>query len=70
MGQNLNDVTLAGLSQLEMGEYELMTIYYGRGESLEQAVALARGVKALYPDIGVEVHEGGQPYYHYIISLE
>lgn len=70
VGRSQDEVMLAGLSQLAVSDYELMTIYCGQASSLEQANALVSKINAHYPDIEVEVLEGGQPYSHYIISLE
>ena len=37
---------------------------------LPVAAALAQQVAEKYPDCDVEVNEGGQPVYYYIISVE
>ena len=63
-------MSLDVLAQLETDAYEIVTIYFGQDRSPEQAAALARKIGELYPDLTVEVHEGGQPHYQYIISLE
>ena len=36
----------------------------------ESATALCERIAELYPDRDVDVHRGGQPLYHYIISIE
>jgi DAK2 domain fusion protein YloV len=68
--QNHNEVTLDLLSQIEIDAYEIVTIYFGQGSSPEQAQTLANRINELYPEIGVEVYDGGQPHHHYIISVE
>jgi len=70
VGQRDDEVVLAGLAQIEVNDYELMTIYSGQASSPVQANTLGGKINALYPNIEVEVHEGGQPDSHYIISLE
>jgi len=45
-------------------------MYYVIEASREEAEQLARDVRQRYPQIGVEVVEGGQMHYHYIISIE
>jgi hypothetical protein len=49
---------------------EIITLYYGNGVRLEQAETLAEVVRQRYPSQEVEVVEGGQPHYHYLISTE
>jgi hypothetical protein len=70
VGQTYDEVTLGVLGKIDMAQGEIMTIYFGQDSSAEQAEALAGKIKALYPELEIEVHEGGQPYYPYILSLE
>jgi dihydroxyacetone kinase-like predicted kinase len=58
------------LAKVETETHEVITIYFGQESSAAQADSLAGQIKTLYPELEVEVHEGGQPYYPYIISLE
>ncbi|MGH2535944.1 MAG: DAK2 domain-containing protein [Candidatus Promineifilaceae bacterium] len=62
----LRDV-LAGMAA---GERELVSVYYGRDVSSQQAAELAERIRALYPDVAVEVLPGGQSIYHYILGAE
>ncbi len=52
------------------GEAELVSIYYGEGITEEDASALAERVEEEIGDVDVEVHEGGQPVYYYVMSVE
>jgi hypothetical protein len=70
VGQDYDDVALDVLAKVEMETHEVITIYFGQESSAAQAEALADKFKILHPELEVEVHDGGQPYYHYIISLE
>ena len=71
VGNSPEEVALALLQKmLETGEYELFTIYYGADVDEERAERLADQVRERYPDLEVEVYQGGQPHYHYIVSLE
>jgi dihydroxyacetone kinase-like predicted kinase len=36
----------------------------------QEASALAEQIREAWPGLKVEVHDGGQSYYRYIISLE
>ena len=48
----------------------MISIYYGADASEEKAEALAATLEEKYPDCEVEVNNGGQPIYYYIISVE
>lgn len=52
------------------GKYELITIYFGQDRTERQAQRLADKICDACPDVLVEIHEGGQLFYPYIISLE
>lgn len=51
-------------------KYELITIYFGQDRTQEQARRLADKISDVCPEIPVEIYEGGQLFYPYIISLE
>ncbi|GAB4441227.1 MAG: DAK2 domain-containing protein [Anaerolineae bacterium] len=69
-GDDLNTVVMQLLKQMQVGERELITLYYGNGVAAEQAEALADHVRAQFTEQEVEVVHGGQPHYHYILSAE
>ncbi|MBI4772375.1 MAG: hypothetical protein HY784_18600, partial [Chloroflexi bacterium] len=58
------------LEAMGAADRELITLYYGEGVTAAEANALADHVRAGYPAQEVELHAGGQPHYHYIISAE
>ncbi|NJN96862.1 MAG: DAK2 domain-containing protein [Anaerolineales bacterium] len=70
VGRDFDEVTLDVLEKVEAGACEVITLYFGRDCTPVQAGAMADKIKALYPELEVEVYDGGQPYYYYIISLE
>ena len=49
---------------------DIMTVYTGEGVTLDQGESLANHIKIAYPDCEVEVYEGNQPLYGYILSVE
>ena len=49
---------------------ELITLYYGADISTEEANALSLDITSEFSDLEVEAYSGGQPLYHYIISVE
>jgi DAK2 domain fusion protein YloV len=67
-----NDPTLSVLTALEALEpgFELITLYYGEGVDLAGTQALARRIGESNPGLEVEVMQGGQPHYRYLISAE
>jgi dihydroxyacetone kinase-like predicted kinase len=63
-------VVLDITTKIDMGAYEIFTVYFGRESSIAQAEGLANKVSRVYPQLEVELYSGGQPHYQYIISLE
>jgi hypothetical protein len=53
-----------------MDEVERITFFFGEGLSQTQANQLADGVRKDYPEIEIEIHDGGQPHYQLIIAFE
>ena len=51
-------------------EGEFINIFYGEGVDQEAAEAAAARFEAICPDAEISVLEGGQPVYHYLISVE
>jgi uncharacterized protein len=49
---------------------EVVTVYYGEGTTEEAAQAVAGRIRQKHPGLTVEVVEGGQPHYPYVVSLE
>jgi uncharacterized protein len=47
-----------------------VTIFAGDGVAPAQSDRLRRAIEADYPGVEVEVHEGGQPHYRYVIAVE
>ncbi len=52
------------------GKTELFTLYYGEPVTTAEAHALCEQLQYLYPNHVVELLPGGQPHYHYLISIE
>ena len=49
---------------------EIVTIYIGEDGSEELANELAQALAEKYEDVEVEIHQGGQPVYPYLFSVE
>lgn len=70
VGRDQRQTTML-LIDRSMGEEDsLITIFYGQDTSLEEAQALLDEIQTKYPDFDVELVDGGQPVYFYLISIE
>jgi len=68
--RTIEEVARQILQQVHAEESEILTIYYGEGITAEEAETLGEMISAQYPDLEVEIVDGGQPYYPYILSIE
>ncbi len=51
-------------------EAPLVSIYYGSDVDEAEARRVAEQIQARWPAAEVEVYDGGQPVYYYILSVE
>ncbi|PLX29839.1 MAG: dihydroxyacetone kinase, partial [Clostridiales bacterium] len=70
VGKDINTVALEVLEKAVGEDDEIITIYYGDSIEAEMAQELLENIENLNDEIDVEVYEGKQPVYHYIISVE
>ena len=66
----LEEGCLKMLEQANASEQELITFYFGEDLPRAEAHRIADMVREKYPDQEIEVQEGGQPHYQFIISVE
>jgi hypothetical protein len=69
-GTQVDEVVFALLEQMSADEYEIVTVYFGESIPPEGAQALAERIGVRYPEQEVELVDGGQPHYSYIVSAE
>lgn len=69
-GDSLDAVVHELLGRMGASDCELVTLYAGIGVDSQEATALADRVRTAFPNSTVEVHDGGQPHYPYILSVE
>ena len=69
-GPSIHDVALETLKNVVTDEDELITVYYGADVAEADAEALTRELASIYDSCDVEYHNGGQPLYYYLISVE
>ncbi len=70
VGKSIEATTKAMMAELVDEDSEIIGIYYGEDVKEEDAQKLGDELAALYPNAEVEVHNGGQPIYYYVISVE
>lgn len=70
VGKELKDTTLEMVDEMIDDESAIVSIYYGSDASEEDASEIASIITEKYPDLEVEINNGGQPIYYYIISVE
>lgn len=69
-GENARQVGLDLLKQMHTADREIVTLYFGDSISSGDAESFASEIRHQFPTQEVEVVNGGQPHYHYIISVE
>jgi DAK2 domain fusion protein YloV len=69
-GSDNISVALEIMQQMRIAKCEIAAIYYGTDVTPAAAGELAAAVRHTFPHLEVEVHSGGQPHAHYIISAE
>ncbi len=69
-GAEVSDVTFDVIGNLVDEDKSVITLYYGEGVTEEQANSLKETLADKYDECDVEVYEGGQNHYFYMISVE
>jgi DAK2 domain fusion protein YloV len=69
-GEDRAEIALRMLKQMRTADGEIVTIYYGDTVTASEAQSLAAQIRQAFPAQEIEVVNGGQPHYHYIISVE
>ncbi|MCR4399753.1 MAG: DAK2 domain-containing protein [Syntrophomonadaceae bacterium] len=67
---SVEEAVLKVLERMLGEEDELITLLYGQDVSAEQAAGLKSRIEQAFPGRDVELHRGGQPHYHYFLSVE
>ena len=69
-GKDCRDVACHILADIHGEQMEIITIYYGEGIRRPEAEAFAEAIRQRFPAQDVELIDGGQPHYTYILSAE
>ena len=70
VGKTKEEVAKETIASMMDEDGEIISLYYGADTEEAEAEALAEELEAMYPDCEIEVNQGGQPIYYYIISVE
>lgn len=69
-GTSIHEVVMEMMKNIITDEDELITVYYGADVKEEDARKLTDELESEYGACDVECHNGGQPLYYYLISVE
>jgi DAK2 domain fusion protein YloV len=69
-GTDYGEVVNKALSKLGADSYELVTVYRGEGASDDELQKLESDIRSIHPGLEVEVQQGGQQHYPFILSVE
>ncbi len=67
---SIEEALLGLLAKANAAEHERITLFYGADLNLKEVNRLADKIRSAYPSHELELHEGGQPHYQFIISIE
>jgi fatty acid kinase len=69
-GRDYAEVVNKALGKLGPDSYELVTVYRGAGASEDELDSLQSAIRSNFPGLEVEVQQGGQQHYPFILSVE
>jgi hypothetical protein len=69
-GTDYGEVVNKALSKLGADSYELITVYRGEGASDDELQKLESDIRSTHPGLEIEVQQGGQQHYPFILSVE
>ncbi len=69
-GSQVMATTVELVDKLIDEDSEIVTLYYGKDATEDEANLIADTIMKKHPEVEVEVHNGGQPVYYYLVSVE
>ncbi|RBP41115.1 hypothetical protein DFR81_11111 [Garciella nitratireducens] len=70
VGKDINEVAIQLIQEMLEDDDELITIFTGEGVSKKHREFIQEKIEDHFSQLDIEIHEGGQPLYYYIISVE
>lgn len=69
-GDSLTDVATTAITRIDRDDAELVSVFTGKDASDDDTATMRVILTDAFPDAEVEVHDGGQPHYLFIIGIE
>jgi len=66
----VEEAVVGFLEKAEAGKHELITFYYGEDLNRHEAFRIVDVAREKYSAQEIEVQDGGQPHYPFLISVE
>ncbi len=66
----IEEATLGLLEKASTASRERITLFYGSNISRNEVNHIVDQIRKVYPSHEIELHEGGQPHYQFIIAIE
>jgi DAK2 domain fusion protein YloV len=70
VGRDLKETTLEMVDLMMDEDSTIVSIYFGADTAQADAEEIGARIQEKYPDVEVEINDGGQPIYYYVISVE
>ena len=67
---SIEDACIAMLEKADLSDRERLTFFYGTNITKPEVEIIVNHISEKFPDMEIEIHEGEQPHYHFIISIE
>jgi hypothetical protein len=68
--QSIEEAVMGFLEKADAASHELITFYYGEDLNRNEANRIADVARGKYSSLEIEVQDGGQPHYPFLISVE
>ena len=68
--KDIKTATIDLAKKIATEDSEIITLYFGEGETEESAQEIADEIEEIFPDADIMVANGGQSVYYYIVSVE
>ena len=66
----IEDACISMLNSADLSERERLTFFYGLNITKKEVEVIVSHISEKFPDMEIEIHEGEQPHYQFIISIE
>ncbi len=68
--KDIKTATIDLAKKIATEDSEIITLYFGEGETEESAQEIADEIEEMFPDADIMIANGGQSVYYYIVSVE